>query len=80
MGEIAADVPVDMSVVSRHLAALREAGVLDAERAGRTVRYRVRYGTVAGLLRDLADAIDACEQGSCGCLTQRSGPLQITTR
>ena len=52
--------PVDVSVVSRHLSILRDAGVVSAEKEGRKVRYRVEYADLAGRLRELADAIEAC--------------------
>jgi ArsR family transcriptional regulator len=51
--------PVDLSVVSRHLAVLREAGVLRAVKQGREVRYTVSPDLAASL-RALADALDAC--------------------
>ena len=51
--------PVDLSVVSRHLAVLREAGVLRAAKQGREVRYTVSPDLAASL-RALADALDAC--------------------
>jgi ArsR family transcriptional regulator len=50
----------DMSVVSRHLATLRDAGVLHAEKRGKEVFYRVRYGELAATLRAIADAIETC--------------------
>ena len=49
---------VDLSVVSRHLAVLREAGVLRAAKQGREVRYTVSPDLAASL-RSLADALDA---------------------
>ena len=52
--------PVDVSVVSRHLSILRDAGVVTAEKEGRKVHYRVEYADLAGRLRELADAIEAC--------------------
>jgi len=60
VGQIAAAFPVDLSVVSRHLAVLRKAGIVDAERRGRHIHYRVRYGELAAVLRSIADAIEAC--------------------
>jgi len=60
VSQIAAPLPVDLSVVSRHLAMLREAGVLDAERRGKEVYYTVRYQGLADTLRAMAAAIDAC--------------------
>jgi len=58
--EVAGCCAVDLSVVSRHLATLRQAGIVAAEKRGREVRYRVLYASLAGTLRDLAEAIDAC--------------------
>lgn len=67
VGEVAACCDVDLSVVSRHLKQLEQAGALESAKDGRTVRYRVRYGDLAKGLRALADAIDACcPGGSCG--------------
>ncbi len=64
VSEIAERLPVDLSVVSRHLAMLREAGVLAAERRGKEVYYTVRYQALAGTLRAIADTIDACCPGT----------------
>ena len=79
VGEVAECCAVDLSVVSRHLAHLARAGILEAEREGRTVLYRVQYGGVSRVLRELADAIDECcpeEQvcvsGACGCTRTHS--------
>lgn len=60
VGEVAAGMPVDTSVVSRHLAALRDAELLVAERRGKEVCYRMERGSVAARLRQLADALDSC--------------------
>lgn len=51
--------PVDLSVVSRHLAVLRGAGIVLAAKRGREVRYTVSPDLAASL-RSLADALDAC--------------------
>jgi ArsR family transcriptional regulator len=66
VGEVAECCSVDLSVVSRHLAHLADAEVLTATKKGRTVSYQVRFGDLAGALRSLADAIDACCPGTCG--------------
>ena len=58
--DIARDLPVDVSVVSRHLAMLKDAGVLSAERRGKEVRYAVRYAGLADTFRAIARALDAC--------------------
>ena len=52
--------PVDLSVVSRHLRTLREAGILEARKQGKEVFYRVRFDAVVAILRNLADALEAC--------------------
>lgn len=52
--------PVDISVVSRHLAILRDAGVVTAEKRGKEVYYRLNYDHLTHTLRSIADAIDAC--------------------
>lgn len=76
VSEVAECCAVDLSVVSRHLGQLARAGVLEAEREGRAVLYRVRYAGLSGALRGLADAIDECcpegegcdsGDGGCGC-------------
>ena len=51
---------LDISVVSRHLATLRDAGVLQARKQGKEVHYTVPYSRLTGFLRGLADAIEAC--------------------
>ena len=65
VGEAAACCDVDLSVVSRHLALLRDAGVLQAERRGKQVFYAVRAAALADTLRTLADLLAACVAGAC---------------
>ncbi|GMU34641.1 MAG: winged helix-turn-helix transcriptional regulator [Planctomycetia bacterium] len=60
VGEIACCCPVDVSVVSRHLAILRDAGILEATRRGKEVYYCVRFDTFVSTLRVIADAIESC--------------------
>jgi DNA-binding transcriptional ArsR family regulator len=40
--ELAAELPVTRQAVSKHLATLREAGLVEGERRGRETRYRLR--------------------------------------
>ncbi|MCZ7583463.1 MAG: metalloregulator ArsR/SmtB family transcription factor [Deltaproteobacteria bacterium] len=63
---------VHISGVSRHLALLRAAGVVAAEKIGREVRYRLNLSDLTGALRGLADAIDACEPSEL-CNPPREG-------
>jgi len=39
--ELAADLPISRQAVTKHLSSLSEAGLLERERSGRIVRYRV---------------------------------------
>ena len=69
VGEVAECCSVDLSVVSRHLAVLARAGVLESSKAGRVVSYRVRYKEVSNVLTGLAKALSGCAQpkGKEGC-------------
>ncbi len=51
---------VDLSVVSRHLAVLREAGVIECVKRGKEVLCSFRGDVLARALRELADAFEAC--------------------
>lgn len=66
VSEVAQCCNVDLSVVSRHLALLEDAGILTATKKGRSVSYQVRFADLAGSLRALADAIDSCCPANCG--------------
>jgi ArsR family transcriptional regulator, arsenate/arsenite/antimonite-responsive transcriptional repressor len=59
---------VHISGVSRHLAALRDAGVLHADKRGREVAYRLDFQTLVGALRGLADALEECCRDNQCCL------------
>ena len=60
VSQIAECCPVNISVVSRHLAILRDAGILEARKQGKEVYYSVRYSVLTGTLRAIADAVDTC--------------------
>ena len=64
---------VHLSGVSRHLAQLKEAGVVAAERQGREVRYRLDHQRLVDVLRNTADAIEACIQTTGCCQPQNQG-------
>jgi DNA-binding transcriptional ArsR family regulator len=51
---------VDVSVVSRHLAALRDAGVISCIKQGKEVWCAVNKDAVVKMLRGLADALETC--------------------
>ena len=71
VSEAAECCPVNISVVSRHLAMLRDAGILDAQKRGKEVHYSVRYLELAATLRAIADAIEAC------CPPERCGTMEV---
>lgn len=71
--------PIDLSVVSRHLGVLRDAGILAAEKRGREVYYSVRVEELTALLRNLADALEACcPEGTCIQRSEEDEPEQET--
>ena len=61
---------VDVSVVSRHLSTLREAGLVAAEKRGKEVFYQVEVQSIADRLRTIAAALESC----CGVVGPRTGP------
>jgi ArsR family transcriptional regulator len=63
--EVAECCSVDFSVVSRHLAMLADAGILDFRKEGRTAFYQVRFGHITGFFRALADAFNDCSFPCC---------------
>jgi len=60
VGFIAGGSEVDLSVVSRHLAILREAGIIECVKRGKEVWCTLQTDAVAQLLRNIADALEAC--------------------
>lgn len=60
VSELAAGCPLDLSVVSRHLATLHDAGIVRRTRRGREVVYAFHTQAVVAALRGLADALEAC--------------------
>ena len=74
VSELVAAVGQAQSKVSNHLACLRWCGFVDAQRQGRTVRYRVADHRVAqllalarALLADNAEHVAACGRIGGGC-------------
>ena len=60
VGQVAGCCLLNFSVVSRHLATLRDAGILKAEKRGKEVYYTFQVTPVVAQLRALADALEAC--------------------
>lgn len=67
VSEVAECCSVDLSVVSRHLALMERSGVLESVKRGRNVHYRVRFHELVEILRNLADAIEACCPDAVQC-------------
>ena len=63
--QIAEGLPVDVSVVSRHLAILRDADILIARKEGKEVRYSLNSHNLIATLRAIADAFEACCPDEC---------------
>ncbi len=86
VGQIAESLPVDVSVVSRHLAILRDADILIARKEGKEVRYSLNSRNLIGILRTIADAFEACCPDECvisdatEAEAERSGPLSSKRR
>ena len=68
---LAARLPVDVSVVSRHLRLLREVGVVTAERKGKEMLHRLDCGDLIHMLRNLADALESCCPPGGGTCTKK---------
>ncbi|MDH3403522.1 MAG: metalloregulator ArsR/SmtB family transcription factor [Acidobacteriota bacterium] len=75
VGELDSCCPIDLSVVSRHLAVLRDAGVVTAEKRGRQVFYSVCCQPLASLLRGVAQALEDCAANRCSRETKE----EVTT-
>ena len=56
--EISKRSPVNLSVVSRHLTTLKNAGILYAEKRGKEVFYSIRFEELLQNLRSIIDAIE----------------------
>ena len=60
VNEIGKSCSVGISAVSRHLAVLREAGILTCQRRGKEVYYQVRTGDIMGMMQGFADSMGKC--------------------
>jgi ArsR family transcriptional regulator len=58
--ELSREHHTDLSVISRHLHTLSEAGILHREKRGKEVCFNVLPGGLSSMLRQLADALDLC--------------------
>lgn len=68
VGEVAQCCELDLSTVSRHLATLARAGVMESSKRGTSVLYAVRYDHLAGAFQRLSAAIDECRPAESGAI------------
>ena len=61
--EVSGCCSVDLSVVSRHLANLRNAGIVRSRKRGKEVFYTLEADSLVSQLRAIADAIERCCSG-----------------
>ena len=77
VSQVSACCPINISVVSRHLAFLRDVGILRAEKKGKEVYYRVRVTPFVTWLREFADALESCcPDGDCTIQGDEHGLFQ----
>jgi DNA-binding transcriptional ArsR family regulator len=65
-GELSDQFPVSKPTMSAHFAVLQKAGLIEAEKIGRTIYYRVKMSVLEEALLGFADAmgIDAASEGA----------------
>jgi len=78
VSEVAACCPINLSVVSRHLTTLRDAGIVVAQKKGRHVFYSVSTQQLARTLRSIADALETCCPAPCACEAKTTNPTPTT--
>jgi len=59
VSKLAQDFDLDVSVISRHLAILRDAGIMKANKMGREVCYTVNKESLSKTFRELGNAVDS---------------------
>ncbi|HEX6307591.1 MAG TPA: autorepressor SdpR family transcription factor [Longimicrobiales bacterium] len=65
-GEIASRFPITGASVSHHLSVLKEAGLVDAQREGRTIVYSLNSTVFQEFVRQLLGLLDREEDGGNG--------------
>ena len=64
--ELTEMVGVDMSTVSRHLAILTSAGLIEHDKRGLQVYYRVRVGCISNFLNCVESLVECSPRGQSG--------------
>lgn len=60
-GEIAAAFDMTWPTITGHLASLKEAGLVETERDGTSIRYRLRISAIEEAVAVLMDLVDAAK-------------------
>lgn len=61
VSELSTCCSIDLSVVSRHLSKLKNAGILGAKKRGKEVYYELKASDLSQMLRELADEIEKAD-------------------
>ena len=65
VGALAADMPQDRSVISRHLANMEDAGIVSVRKEGRHMFYVLKNEHFVGRFEDFLSSIKKCIAGGC---------------
>ncbi len=65
IGTLAASMPQDRSVISRHLSNMVDAGIVNARKEGRHVFYTLNGDQFVGRFEDILEAIRKCTALDC---------------
>ena len=63
VGDIAKCFKISRPAISHHLKILKTSGLVETEREGQEIYYSARIERITGLLRALADSLEACCPG-----------------
>ena len=76
-GELSDRFPVSKPTMSAHFSVLREAGLVEAEKNGRIIVYRLRMSVLEDALLGFANAFGIEATGKAGAQSKRkrTGPL-----
>lgn len=80
IGEIAAHLPQDRSVVSRHLKVLEEAGIVSGRKEGRRVVFSLEGGALVGNLERILGECKALAPLCCPPVVTGQGARSIPTK
>jgi DNA-binding transcriptional ArsR family regulator len=73
-GELSASFPVSKPTMSAHFSVLQEAGLIEAEKSGREIFYRLRMSVLEEALLGFAEALGIEAASKSGSQTKRKRP------